>query len=75
MLIPIMAALMVQAPAPAPATNTVCPVTGNKVTDKSLTVEVKGRLYRFCCGGCDAKLKAHPEQYLNADGTPKNAKK
>ena len=75
MLIPLLVALMLQAPTPAPATNTICPVLGNKVTAKSKTVEVRGRLYRFCCGGCDGKLKANPEHYLNPDGSPKNAKK
>jgi YHS domain-containing protein len=53
-----------------PATNTVCPVMGGKVTASSPTVVVKGQEYRICCHGCDAELKAHPEKYLKPDGTP-----
>ena len=64
------------APAKAqPATNLVCPVLGTKVTEKSATVVVKGRAYRICCPPCGPKLQADPGKYLNADGTPKNAKK
>jgi len=58
-----------------PATNTICPVAGGKVTEKSKTVVVRGQAYRICCEGCDAKLKADPDKYLEKDGTPKNAKK
>jgi hypothetical protein len=60
-------------PAPKPATNTLCPVMGGKVTEKSPTVVVKGQAYRLCCGGCDKKLQADPARYLAPDGTPKNA--
>jgi len=60
---------------PAPATNTVCPVMGGKVTPgKSPTTVVRGRTYLLCCGGCDAKLKANPDQYLEKDGTVKTKK-
>ncbi|MGA2079227.1 MAG: hypothetical protein ABSH53_01230 [Holophaga sp.] len=62
------------APAVKPATNTLCPVLGGKVDAKGPTVVVRGREYRLCCAGCDAELKAHPDKYLKADGTPKNAK-
>jgi YHS domain-containing protein len=62
-------------PAAKPATNTLCPVMGGKVTEKSPTFVVKGQAYRLCCGGCDKKLQADPAKYLNPDGTPKNAPK
>ena len=58
-----------------PATNTVCPVLGGKVTEKSKTVVVRGQEYRLCCGGCDADLLKNPDKYLDKDCTPKNAKK
>lgn len=61
---------------PAPATNTVCPVMGGKVTaGKSPTVVVRGRTYLLCCNGCDAKLKANPDTYLSKDGSIKKEKK
>lgn len=58
----------------AAPTNTLCPVLGHAVTPgKSPTVTVRGRAYYLCCAGCDAKLLAKPDQYLNRDGSPKNA--
>ena len=63
-------------PEAKPATNTVCPVQGLKVTEKSKTVVVRGQEYRICCpGDCDTKLAKDPAKYLNEDGTPKNASK
>lgn len=59
---------------PKPATNAKCPVMGSKVTEKSPTVVVRGQEYRLCCKGCDKKLEANPDKYLEKDGTPKNAK-
>lgn len=56
-----------------PATNSVCPVQGLKVTEKSKTVIVRGQEYRICCpGDCDTKLAKDPDNYLEKDGTPKN---
>jgi len=63
------------ADAPKPAANLLCPVAGEKVSEKSKTVVVRGQTYRICCAGCDTKLKANPDKYLEKDGTPKNAKK
>jgi hypothetical protein len=60
--------------APTPAANTLCPVLGNPVTAQSKTVVVNHQEYRVCCMGCPEQLKAHPDKYLKADGTPKNAK-
>jgi membrane fusion protein, copper/silver efflux system len=51
--------------------NTICPVMGNPVDPKSPTVEYKGKLIGFCCGGCDDTFKGNPEKYLknlNNDG-------
>ena len=62
-------------PQAKPATNTICPVLGHAVTAKSPIVELKGREYRLCCPGCDKKLLADPDKYLEKDGTPKNATK
>ncbi|MDR1840772.1 MAG: hypothetical protein LBQ86_02490 [Holophagales bacterium] len=60
---------------PKPAENTICPVMGQKVSEKSPTVAVNGREYRVCCAPCGPKLEKNPDKYLNPDGTPKNAKK
>lgn len=77
MLTPFLALSLLAAPGakPTPATNTACPVLGGKVTEKSKTVAVRGREYRICCAGCDAKLLKDPDKFLEKDGTPKNAKK
>ncbi len=77
MLTPLLSLALLAAPAakPMPATNTVCPVMGDKVTEKSPIVVVRGREYRLCCMGCDAKLQTQTDKYLEKDGTPKNAKK
>ena len=70
-----LAVLAAPGPKAAPATNTRCPVTGEAVTAKSQVVVIRGHAYRICCPGCEAKLEKHPDQYLEKDGTPKNAKK
>ena len=77
MFAPLLALSLLAAPAakPVAATNTACPVLGGKVTATSKTVAVRGREYRVCCAGCDAKLLKDPDKYLEKDGTPKNAKK
>jgi YHS domain-containing protein len=52
--------------------NKVCPVMGNKVDVDGPTVEFNGKLYGFCCPGCDAKFEKNPEKYsknLSDDGT------
>ena len=74
MLNVLLALAVLAAPAPKPATNTICPVMGGKVDDKSPTVVVRGRTYRVCCAGCDGLLKKDPDKYLNKDGTPRKAK-
>ena len=44
---------------------TVCPVTGEKVTVSTETVSAlyKGATYYFCCAGCDKSFMANPEKY------------
>lgn len=71
----LLALAFTASPQVKPATNTVCPVLGGKVTAKSKTVVVRGQEYRLCCGGCDQNLEATPDKYLEQDGTPKNAAK
>ena len=71
-------AALVAAPSgnPRPASNTICPVLGGKVTPgKSPKVVVRGQEYLLCCPGCDKKLLAEPDKYLQKDGTPRNAPK
>jgi YHS domain-containing protein len=46
------------------AWNAVCPVRGNKVDPKANKVEYKGKVYGFCCNGCDDKFINDPETYL-----------
>lgn len=76
MLIPLLALSLLATPAARPATNTKCPVMGEKVNPaKSPTVVVRGQEYYLCCKGCDKKLQTDPDKYLEKDGTPKNAKK
>ncbi len=75
MLAPLLSLLILAAPAAKPATNTICPVLGGKVSEKSKTVVVRDREYRICCGGCDTKMLKDPDKYLQKDGTPRNAKK
>lgn len=71
----LVAALLTAAPAAKPATNTKCPVMGSRVDPaKSPKVAVRGQEYFLCCKGCDKKLAADPDKYLEKDGTPKNAK-
>jgi YHS domain-containing protein len=72
-MLPLILALALTAtPTTKPATNTFCPVMGVQVDANSPVVVVRGREYRVCCMDCAAKLRAHPAQYLKADGTPKN---
>ncbi|MDR2698043.1 MAG: hypothetical protein LBB40_06175 [Holophagales bacterium] len=59
---------------PTNVENTICPVLGQKVNEKSPTVVVKGRIYRICCPPCAPKLEKDPGKYLNPDGTLKKKK-
>ncbi len=73
-LAPLLVPVLVLAADPAPATNGLCPTCPMKVSGKSPTVVVKGRLYRVCCMDCGQDLQKNPDKYLEKDGTPKNAK-
>ena len=76
MLSPLIALSLLAAPAAKQATNTTCPVLGNKVTPgKSPKVAIGGQEYYLCCPGCDTKLLKDPDKYLEKNGTPKNATK
>jgi hypothetical protein len=77
MLAPLLALSLLAAPVakPAPASNTICPVLGGKVSASSKTVVVRGHEYRLCCAGCDTDLLKDPDKYLEKDGTPRNARK
>jgi YHS domain-containing protein len=35
-------------------TNDVCPMTGEKIADRSIRSETNGKLVYFCCAGCKA---------------------
>lgn len=51
--------------------NKVCPVKGNPIEADSPTVEYNGKVYAFCCPGCDTKFAKDPEKYaknLSEDG-------
>jgi YHS domain-containing protein len=51
--------------------NKVCPVKGNPIEADSPTVEFNGKVYAFCCPGCDTKFAKNPEKYaknLSEDG-------
>lgn len=45
----------------------VCPVTGEKLTVKADTgsASYKGKIYYFCCPGCDKSFLANPEKYVS----------
>ena len=44
--------------------NKVCPVKGEEVDADSPTVEYNGKVYAFCCPGCDTKFAKNPEKYI-----------
>ena len=41
-----------------------CPVSGEKVTTKSLKAELFGRTVYFCCEGCLKSAERSPERYV-----------
>ncbi|MBI3130237.1 MAG: hypothetical protein HYZ13_02670 [Acidobacteria bacterium] len=50
-----------------------CPVTGHKVLKgKGVTARALGHVYRVEDAAAAKELEAHPDLYLQADGTPKN---
>jgi len=56
--------------------NDACPVCGAVIAPgKGTKVLVRGHEYTVDDPACGEKLTASPDDYLEADGTPKNAKK
>lgn len=53
--------------------NAVCPVLGDEVAGKGPHVLYKGKIYGFCCKGCDRIFFNDPETYLK--NLSKNGKK
>lgn len=54
----------------------VCPVCGKAVAPgEGSKVTVRGHEYAVSDKACGDELVANPDKYLDADGTPKNAKK
>ena len=45
------------------AGNTVCPVSGDKVSGKHF-VEYQGKRYGLCCAHCEREFKKDPEKYI-----------
>jgi len=48
------------------------PVKGGEVDSDSPTFEYQGKVYGFCCPGCESKFEKDPETYLknlNDDGS------
>ena len=53
------------------AWNELCPIKGNKIDPEANKVEYQGKIYGFCCNGCDGKFLKDPEKYsknLSEDG-------
>jgi YHS domain-containing protein len=51
--------------------NERCPIMGGKIDPEANTVEYDGKLYGFCCNGCDKKFSKDPVKYsanLSEDG-------
>jgi YHS domain-containing protein len=45
--------------------NKICPVTDEKIDEKSKTTyEYKGKIYNFCCSGCIDEFKKEPDKYI-----------
>ena len=53
------------------AWNAVCPVRGEEIDPEANKVEYNGKVYGFCCNGCDSKFMNDPVKYgknLSEDG-------
>ncbi len=45
--------------------NKICPVTGEKVDEKTKTTyEYQGKIYNFCCPACIDEFKKDPDKYI-----------
>jgi len=43
---------------------TACPVTGEKLIDKSVFIDYKGKRVYFCCSACFTQFKEDPEKHI-----------
>ena len=53
------------------AWNSLCPVRGGEIDPEANKVEYNGKVYGFCCNGCDSKFMKDPEKYsknISEDG-------
>ena len=47
------------------AGNKICPVTGEKIDEKTkATYEYEGKIYNFCCPVCIEEFKKDPGKYI-----------
>ncbi len=47
------------------AGNKICPVSGEKIEEKTKTTyEYEGKIYNFCCASCIDDFKKDPEKYI-----------
>lgn len=64
-------AIITEAAAIKPATNTKCIVMGDEIAEKDLkdakTVTYKGQAYRVCCGDCIEAFNKEPAKYVKAE--------
>jgi YHS domain-containing protein len=45
--------------------NKICPVTGEKINEKTkATYEYGGKIYNFCCTTCIDQFKKDPQKYI-----------
>jgi len=49
---------------------TTCPVSGEKLEDKSIYTDYEGRRIYFCCKNCRGKFNADPQKFLSAMDQP-----
>ncbi|MBU4487815.1 MAG: YHS domain-containing protein [Candidatus Omnitrophica bacterium] len=46
--------------------NTICPVTGEKIDEKTkATYAYEGKIYNFCCPMCIDDFKKDPQKYID----------
>jgi hypothetical protein len=67
----VLATAPASAPVAKPPTNTICPVLGRSVDERSRIAVVHGQAYRVSTEGCSELLIKNPYRYLNLDGSIK----
>ncbi|MDX2127983.1 MAG: YHS domain-containing protein [Chloroherpetonaceae bacterium] len=45
--------------------NAFCPISGEPVKPEANTIEFEGKVFGFCCNGCDTKFKKNPVKYAS----------